>query len=71
MPLQKLSEVAILVSFRNVGFREHNLTQGNQLPQRHRPKLGLRSTSLNAKRVLGTEPGSSILYKFRKSSIQK
>ena len=31
MPLQKLSGVAIFCPYRNVGFPEHNLTQGNQL----------------------------------------
>ena len=33
--------------YRNVGFSEYNPTQGNQLP-----KLGLRSTSSNAKKTM-------------------
>ena len=49
--------------YRNVGFAEHNLTQGNQLCS-HRPKLGLHSTSSNAIIILQVYRRKSYVFTF-------
>ena len=49
MPLQKLSGVASLVFLQECGFSRVEPYTGQPTLQSHRPKLGLRSTSSNAK----------------------
>jgi len=50
-PYKKSSGVAILVSLQECGFSRIESYTGLPTPESHRPKLGLRSTSLNAMMV--------------------